>query len=73
MDGDLIMAFDRSRAGKRIRLLSTNDPYTQLKTGDEGVIEWERWDGYSNTIAVNWDSGSSLSLIDGQDRYSILP
>jgi hypothetical protein len=63
---------NRENAGKRIELISTNDQFTDLTPGSQGVIQWERDDGYSNTIAVNWDNGSSLSLIAGTDRYRIL-
>lgn len=63
---------DRTNAGRRIELVSTNDPYTQLKTGSQGTVKWERFDGFSNTVSVEWDDGSSLSLVDGEDRYRYL-
>lgn len=55
--------------GKRIRLQYTNDFYTNLKPGDEGVVNFIDDLG---TIHVKWDNGSSLGLIpaDG-DRFTI--
>lgn len=55
--------------GKRVRLLRMEDPYTKLKSGDEGVVT-----GVDdlNQIMVKWDDGSSLSLIPNIDEYEIL-
>lgn len=60
---------DSEIKGKRIRLLRMEDPYTKLKSGDEGTIT-----GVDdlNQIMVKWDSGSSLSLIPNVDEYEIL-
>jgi len=63
---------NRENEGKRVELVSTNDPYTKLQNGSQGTIRYERDDGFSNSIAVDWDDGSSLTLIDGTDRYRIL-
>ena len=40
--------------GKRVQLQYTNDPYTGLRQGDEGVINFIDDTG---TISVKWDSG----------------
>lgn len=57
----------------RIRLLSTTDPYTHLKSGDEGVVTGFHKDPWGDTVlSVKWDSGSSLSLIEGEDSYEVL-
>lgn len=45
--------------GKRVRLQFTNDPYTGLRAGDEGVVDFVDDNG---TLFVKWDSGSSLGL-----------
>lgn len=45
--------------GKRVQLVSTDDPYTKLRAGDEGVITFVDNTG---TISVNWDNGSNLGL-----------
>jgi hypothetical protein len=54
--------------GDRIRLISTDDPYTKLKTGDEGTVRRVTED----SVGVNWDSGSSLSLIFGEDSWTTI-
>ena len=46
--------------GKRVQLQYTNDPYTGLRQGDEGVVNFVDDVG---TLHVNWDSGSSLGLV----------
>lgn len=65
---------DRKNSGKRIELLYTGDPHTELKPGDMGTIVYERFSEFfgETTISVSWDSGSSLSLLDSTDRYRIL-
>jgi hypothetical protein len=56
--------------GKRVRLRFTNDPYTELKAGDEGVADHVDDDG---TLFVKWDSGSSLGLnAEFGDRWVVL-
>ena len=55
--------------GKRIELISTTDPYTELKPGDRGTVDFEDDMG---TIHVNWDNGSQLGLVPGEDQYKLL-
>ena len=55
--------------GKRIELVSTSDPYTNLKAGDRGTVEFIDDMG---TIHVAWDNGSMLGLVPGEDQYIIL-
>lgn len=55
--------------GKRVRLIRTTDPYTELKYGDEGVIDFIDDEA---TFHVNWDNGSRLGLIDKEDRWEVL-
>ena len=68
------MSLDRTLAGRRIKLKYTTDSYTKLKEGDLGTIKWERLDDLwgDDIISVNWDSGSTLSLIRGRDSFTIL-
>lgn len=56
--------------GKRIRLISINDPYTNLKPGDKGTVSFVDSMG---TVHVDWDNGSTLGLVreDG-DRFSVI-
>lgn len=54
-----------------ITLIHTNDPHTKLRPGDKGTLRSKRVDPWGDVvISVNWDSGSSLSLIEGQDAWS---
>ena len=55
--------------GKRIELISTTDTITELKPGDQGTIDFVDDMG---TIHVNWDNGSQLGLVPGEDQYKLL-
>jgi hypothetical protein len=55
--------------GKRIRLISTNDEYTSLKSGDLGTINFVDDAG---TIFAEWDNGSHLGVIPDIDRFEII-
>lgn len=59
----------KSFLGKRVRLIRTTDPYTHLKYGDEGVIDFIDDEA---TFHVKWDNGSSLGLIDKEDDWEVL-
>lgn len=64
---DLLLRFLRGNlVGKRVTLLRTSDPYTNLKAGDEGVVNYIDDTG---TVFVKWDNGSSLGLIEGEDLW----
>ena len=63
------MALDLTLAGRRVRLESTTDPYTALRPGALGTINYVR----NDTTSIKWDSGSNLSMIDGEDRFTVLP
>lgn len=52
--------------GTRIELIKMDDPYSTLKTGDKGTVAFIDDIG---TIHVNWDKGSSLGLVYGEDKY----
>jgi hypothetical protein len=65
--------------GDRIELVSTNDEYTLLKPGDQGVVT--RYDNGPGIrlmaggpqISVRWDNGSTLSLLPSAgDRFSVV-
>lgn len=57
----------RYQRGDRIVLLSTTDPHTRLRRGDEGTVT--RWNPAQGTLGVAWDSGSTLIMLlaDGDD------
>lgn len=59
----------KSFVGKKIELVSTTDPYTEIKPGDQGIVKHIDDIG---TILVKWDNGSTLGLIPGEDEYKIL-
>lgn len=54
---------------RRVKLIRMEDPYTDLKSGDEGTITGEDKLGH---LLVSWDNGSSLHLIPEIDEYKIL-
>ena len=56
--------------GSRIRLTEMNDPYSKLTPGSEGTLMHIDDIG---TFHVNWDCGSTLGLVIGEDRFSVLP
>jgi len=56
--------------GKRVRLQYTNDPYTHLRSGDEGVVDHVDDAG---TLFVKWDNGSNLGLVsEAGDRWIVI-
>lgn len=55
--------------GTRVELVSMNDPYTTLKPGDKGTVDFVDDMG---TIFVSWDNGSSLGVVYGEDRIRII-
>lgn len=66
---------DRTLSGKRIEFIGSSDQYTMLKSGDEGTIKFTIVDEVTwlETVCIEWDNGSSLSLIDGQDKFLVHP
>ena len=55
--------------GKRIKLVSTSDPYTTLQPGDRGTVDFVDDLG---TIHVSCENGSKLALVPGKDQFKIL-
>ena len=55
--------------GARVELVFTSDPYTRLKPGDTGEVSFVDDMG---TIHVNWDNGSTLGMVLGEDELRIL-
>ncbi len=56
--------------GARVELVSMNDPYTKLKPGDLGTVDFVDDTG---TVFVKWDSGSHLGVVFGEDEIRLLP
>lgn len=55
--------------GTRVALVSMNDPYTSLKPGDLGSVDF--WDD-AGTCFVIWDSDSTLGVVYGEDQIRIV-
>ncbi|MFD3618757.1 DUF4314 domain-containing protein [Streptomyces sp. NPDC058676] len=55
------------KKGDRIALVHTTDSHTDLKLDDEGTVH--RFDANLSILSVNWDSGSTLSMLldDGDE------
>ena len=67
-----------TKIGDRIKLLHTDDKFTQLKPGDIGTI-WDisifniEIDGRPvRVIWISWHSGSKFALTEGKDEFEIL-
>ena len=50
--------------GTRIELVSMDDPYSKLKPGDQGTVDFVDDVG---TIFCTWDKGSTLGVVYGVD------
>lgn len=55
--------------GTRVALVSMDDPYSKLKPGDRGTVEYV---DDTATVHVRWDCGSGLGVIYGEDEIRIL-
>lgn len=55
--------------GKKVKLIKMVDPYTDLKSGDMGVIDFVDDAGQ---IHVSWENASHLAWIPGVDEYEII-
>ncbi|MGE5417487.1 MAG: DUF4314 domain-containing protein [Acidobacteriota bacterium] len=51
--------------GTRVELVRMEDPYTRLKPGDRGTVTVIDDTG---TVFVDWDSGSKLGVVSGEDE-----
>lgn len=50
--------------GTRVELVSMSDPYSKLSPGDTGTVKFVDDIG---TVFVNWDCGSGLGIVYGED------
>lgn len=58
----------KSLNGKRIKLITCNDPYTHVRSGTEGTVDFVDDIG---TVHVKWDDGTYLGLCwDDGDRWA---
>ena len=63
--------------GKRIRLIHTDDRYTELVKGDEGEVVDVYWNMKDSTeafqqIDVDWDNHNTLMLLGGEDQFEVI-
>ncbi len=58
--------------GTKIKLDYTDDPYTNLKSGDTGVVTKYNGTPWGWQLGVKWDNGSSLQLIPDIDKWEVL-
>lgn len=56
----------RYPVGTRVELIEMNDPYSKLTPGEKGTV---RVVDDIGTVHVNWDCGSSLGLVPGEDSF----
>ena len=66
--------FNEENTGKRVELIHTNDLYTKLKPGDKGTyhILLVQNPPFENQHLIKWDSGSSLILLEGVDKFKFI-
>lgn len=50
--------------GCRVELVRMNDPYSKLRPGDKGTVDFIDDTG---TIFCSWDKGSTLGVVYGED------
>ena len=76
------LAIKPNVVGKRIQLIRTNDPYTDLKPGDKGTVVdvtelpyedtpfkiWVQWDGSVGWWFETWNPRRTRRLQDGLRR-----
>lgn len=63
---DRMAAYGYVAGETRIRLISTSDPHTNLRPGDEGTVSFIDSLG---TVSARWDNGSTLGLVPGEDHW----
>lgn len=55
--------------GARVELVRMNDPYSRLKPGDLGTVDFVDDTG---TLFCIWDNGSTLGVVYGIDKIKRL-
>ena len=62
------------KIGDQIELIHTDDPYTNLKKGDRGIVKDIDEIHFINErqIWIKWDNGNFLALLDGRDLFRIV-
>jgi len=60
------------KKGDRVELVFINDTMTRLKPGSQGTVFDIDETQSERMIWVKWDSGETLALIEGIDKYKIV-
>lgn len=55
--------------GRRVELTFTSDPFTKIRPGLQGTVSFVDDTG---TVHVNWDDGSVLGLVPGEDHFQFI-
>jgi hypothetical protein len=55
--------------GKRIEMIHCTDQYSPIPQGTQGTVDMVDDMG---TVFVDWDNGSTLGLIMGEDKFKIV-
>lgn len=65
---------DKSNEGRRVELIHTDDPYTKLRPGAKGTYQFclDQEGAMEDQHHIKWDSGSTLSLLQGKDRFKFI-
>ena len=67
---EIVLALHRQYPkGTRVALVRMNDPYTKLRPGDLGTVDFIDDAG---SIFCFWDNGSTLGVAYGEDEIQIL-
>ena len=67
---EIVLALRRQYPkGARVALVRMNDPYTKLRPGDLGTVDFIDDAG---SIFCFWDNGSTLGVAYGEDEIRIL-
>ncbi len=69
---DCIDKMNEYKIGDKVELLSMNDPYTTLKTGDRGIIINISYHNEFDQIWVSWYNGSQLALLSNIDKFKVI-
>ena len=59
--------------GSRVKLIWTDDHYTNLRTGEEGTVTDISLtpDGVKQ-YWIDWDNNSKLALLEGIDQFEVI-
>ena len=65
---DVQILRERYPKGTRVVLVRMNDPYTKLRPGDLGTLDFIDDAG---TLFCRWDNGSTIGAVFGEDEIRL--